>query len=102
MEDRGLELMDEGLEYDMCDKKQAVRCIHVGLLCAQEQSTDRPFMADVAAMLNNEWIRIDPPNRPAFFFGRNRIMKSDPRYHFNDHDEEGSFNDATISDMVAR
>ena len=45
--------------------KEVSRCIHIGLLCVQEATTDRPTMPSVVFMLANE-IAPRPPNTPAF------------------------------------
>lgn len=74
------------------------RCIHVGLLCVQDQAADRPTMLDVVSMLSNETLQLSPPKQPAFFintFGEEReISKNKP--------ENCSINDVTISMMEAR
>ncbi|EPS60083.1 hypothetical protein M569_14720 [Genlisea aurea] len=45
-----------------------LRCIHIGLLCVQENAADRPTMVSVVLMLNGSSNTIPtPPSRPAFF-----------------------------------
>ncbi|KAG8362944.1 hypothetical protein BUALT_BualtUnG0020800 [Buddleja alternifolia] len=44
-----------------------LRCIHIGLLCVQENVGDRPTMASVVLMLNSFSITLQLPSRPAFF-----------------------------------
>ena len=46
--------------------KEVSRCIHIGLLCVQEATTDRPTMSSVVFMLGNETAPPPPPNTPAF------------------------------------
>ncbi|CAB4277012.1 unnamed protein product [Prunus armeniaca] len=48
-----LELMDPTVG-DSCIKDQFLRCIHVGLLCVEENASDRPTMSNVISMLTNE------------------------------------------------
>ena len=51
---------------------EALRCIHVGLLCVQESSADRPAMASVIHMLQGtEATSLPPSNEPAFSTHRN-------------------------------
>ena len=46
---------------------EIMRCIHVGLLCVQENVADRPTMASVVPMLNSYSITLPIPSKPAFF-----------------------------------
>ncbi|MCD7461673.1 hypothetical protein HAX54_046797 [Datura stramonium] len=64
-----LELKDPALG-DLCDTKQLLRVIHVGLLCVHEGATDRPTMSDVVSMLGNESMPLPAAKHPAFFTGR--------------------------------
>ncbi|KAI6704341.1 hypothetical protein NL676_007303 [Syzygium grande] len=43
------------------------RCIHIGLLCVQENAASRPTIASVLHMLNNHSVTLHVPSRPAFF-----------------------------------
>nr|POE46682.1 cysteine-rich receptor-like protein kinase 28 [Quercus suber] len=46
---------------------EIMRCIHIGLLCVQENVVDRPTMASVVLMLNSFSITLPIPSKPAFF-----------------------------------
>ncbi|KAF8715931.1 hypothetical protein HU200_026895 [Digitaria exilis] len=46
--------------------QEMLRCIHVGLLCVQEDPHLRPSMASVAVMLNSRSITLPVPAVPAF------------------------------------
>ncbi|CAI0407067.1 unnamed protein product [Linum tenue] len=46
---------------------EVARCIHIGLLCVQENVNDRPTMAAVALMLTRQSIALPLPSKPAFF-----------------------------------
>ncbi|KAL8107815.1 cysteine-rich receptor-like protein kinase 26 isoform X1 [Apium graveolens] len=46
---------------------EMIRCIHIGLLCVQENVADRPTMASVVLMLNSFSVTIPVPSEPAFF-----------------------------------
>ncbi|XP_040361846.1 G-type lectin S-receptor-like serine/threonine-protein kinase At1g61500 [Rosa chinensis] len=52
-EGRGLELVDEILG-DSYSSSEVLKCVHIGLLCVQDNAVDRPTMADIALMLNSE------------------------------------------------
>ncbi len=48
-------------------RSEIMRCIHIGLLCVQENVAYRPTMASVVQMLNNTHSSSLPtPARPAF------------------------------------
>ncbi|KAM1212774.1 hypothetical protein ACFX2G_004354 [Malus domestica] len=67
-----LELMDPALG-DSCIKDQLLRCVHVGLLCVEENAADRPTMSDVVSMLTNQSSPLPLPAKAAFFTGRNVV-----------------------------
>ncbi|KAM6601429.1 hypothetical protein CsatA_021038 [Cannabis sativa] len=58
-ESKGLDFVDDALGGS-CIASEAIRCLHVGLLCVQDHTTDRPSMADVVFMLSNETNRPQP------------------------------------------
>ena len=52
--------------YDSCE---VIRCIHIGLLCVQENHADRPTMSTIFHMLTNASITLHMPQPPGFVFG---------------------------------
>ncbi|KAJ6725305.1 CYSTEINE-RICH RECEPTOR-LIKE PROTEIN KINASE 29 [Salix viminalis] len=50
---------------------EMMRCIHIGLLCVQENVADRPTMASVVLMLSSSSLTLQIPSQPAFFMGNN-------------------------------
>ncbi|KAM1267965.1 hypothetical protein TB2_000319 [Malus domestica] len=48
-------------------RNEIMRCIHIGLLCVQENMGDRPTMASVIMMLNSYSLTLPVPSQPAFF-----------------------------------
>ncbi|WVZ66220.1 hypothetical protein U9M48_015477 [Paspalum notatum var. saurae] len=56
--------------------RQALRCIHIGLLCVQPEPENRPDISAVVFMLNRESMELQPPEQPAFFFGRESTSAS--------------------------
>nr|GMD10211.1 G-type lectin S-receptor-like serine/threonine-protein kinase At1g11410 [Ipomoea batatas] len=63
-EERALEIIDPSLG-ESYDGQEVLRCIHVGLLCVQLHSNDRPTMSEVIFMLSND-TELSRPNRPGF------------------------------------
>ncbi|CAN6583603.1 unnamed protein product [Malus baccata var. baccata] len=46
---------------------ETMRCIHIGLLCVQQNIADRPAMAAVIHMLTSYSLDLPVPSQPAFF-----------------------------------
>ncbi|XP_060965750.1 G-type lectin S-receptor-like serine/threonine-protein kinase At4g27290 [Cannabis sativa] len=79
-------LMKEGSEIKLIEKcllkdpndnmEEALRCIHIGLLCVQQMPTDRPDMSSVVLMLSGEKA-LPHPKPPAYF---NSTYSSDADY----------------------
>ncbi|KAE9612799.1 putative protein kinase RLK-Pelle-DLSV family [Lupinus albus] len=65
---KGVEFMDPMLVIS-CPKNQALRWIHIGLLCVQERPKDRPIMSSVIVMLGSA-INLPLPSAPPFSVGR--------------------------------
>ncbi|XP_039168266.1 cysteine-rich receptor-like protein kinase 10 [Eucalyptus grandis] len=56
---------------------EIARCIHIGLLCVQENVVSRPTMTSVLLMLNSHSVTLQVPSRPAFYMHNN--IESDMR-----------------------
>eukprot|EP00256_Glycine_max_P065486 XP_025980081.1 G-type lectin S-receptor-like serine/threonine-protein kinase SD1-13 [Glycine max] len=61
-----LKLVDTMLNGS-CPHIQVIRCIHIGLLCTQDQAKDRPTMLDVISFLSNENTQLPPPIQPSLY-----------------------------------
>ncbi|KAJ0081482.1 hypothetical protein Patl1_10999 [Pistacia atlantica] len=48
-------------------RTEMIRCIHIGLLCVQENVASRPTMSSVVLMLNSYSLTLPVPSEPAFF-----------------------------------
>uniref|UniRef100_A0A7N2LUJ3 Uncharacterized protein n=1 Tax=Quercus lobata TaxID=97700 RepID=A0A7N2LUJ3_QUELO len=59
-----LELLDPTLG-DSNTKNEVIRRLHIGLHCVQDNPADRPTMATVVLMLNNDSVILPLPQRPA-------------------------------------
>ncbi|GJX99130.1 kinase RLK-Pelle-DLSV family protein, partial [Tanacetum coccineum] len=61
------DMIDPTLKTETCSVHGIIRIIHIGLLCIQENVTDRPTMGSVVIMLNSLSITLPLPSQPAFF-----------------------------------
>ncbi|KAI5330963.1 hypothetical protein L3X38_021089 [Prunus dulcis] len=50
---------------------EMMRCIHIGLLCVQENVASRPSMASVVSMLNSHSVTLSLPSRPPYYLQYN-------------------------------
>jgi hypothetical protein len=50
---------------------EMMRCIHIGLLCVQQNVADRPDMVSVVFMLNSNSVALPVPTQPASFMQSN-------------------------------
>ncbi|KAB5521780.1 hypothetical protein DKX38_026099 [Salix brachista] len=65
------ELVDPALR-DSCSEDQVLRCIHVGLLCVEDNVIDRPTMSDVLSMLTSD-AQLPLLKQPAFSCLKTRL-----------------------------
>jgi hypothetical protein len=95
IEDKSTELLDE-LVGDLCTLSNILRHIHVGLLCVQQRSEDRPNMSYVIQMLTNDSL-LPKPKQSGFFIDSPEAAESS----FNKHGT-CSANELTTSVIEAR
>ncbi|XP_024196128.1 G-type lectin S-receptor-like serine/threonine-protein kinase At1g61500 [Rosa chinensis] len=94
-EGRGLELVDEilGNSYSSLE---VFKCVHIGLLCVQDNAVDRPTIADIALMLTSE--KDGPqPKMPVFTIQNSAYH---PQPHFEN--TNSSKNEASITMIEGR
>ncbi|XP_056158580.1 cysteine-rich receptor-like protein kinase 10 [Syzygium oleosum] len=96
-EGRGLELIDP-LIKESCDTVEVLKCIHIGLLCVQEDPVDRPAMSLVVHILGGDTITLNPPSQPAFSVGRD-VKKL---YCIVRSQEAFTVNGVSVSDVLPR
>ncbi|KAK2995058.1 hypothetical protein RJ640_024516 [Escallonia rubra] len=72
--DRALELIDSVLVHPS-SASTLLRYINIGLLCVQENPSDRPTMSDIVSMLSNDLAALPTPKQPAFCTSRS-VMKA--------------------------
>ncbi|MBA0627036.1 hypothetical protein Godav_004590 [Gossypium davidsonii] len=63
-----IEVMDSALR-DSYVSNEVARCIHIALLCVQQDPEARPPMAKVVLMLSSSSVTLPSPQRTAFYFG---------------------------------
>jgi hypothetical protein len=59
-----------------CVPSEYLKCLHVGLLCVQEDAADRPTMSSVVHMLASDTMTLTSPTRPAFSVGRDDVRRA--------------------------
>ncbi|CAI8587265.1 unnamed protein product [Vicia faba] len=70
-EGKGLEIVDPILlESCINSESEVLRCIHIGLLCVQEDLQHRPTMSNVVVLLGSESMVLPQPRQPAFSLGK--------------------------------
>ncbi|KAI3927474.1 hypothetical protein MKW92_021197 [Papaver armeniacum] len=97
-----IEILDPTLK-DTYSRNEVVRCIHVALLCVQENVEDRPSMQTVVLMLNSYFsISHSLPSAPAFFAGSIKRMESKSTLYPDYSGEQGSSKNHSISEATTR
>ncbi|CAL5409753.1 unnamed protein product [Camellia sinensis] len=94
-EGRALDLMDQEVA-DSYSFTEVMRSIHVGLLCVQDHTTDRPTMSTVVLMLSSE-IDAPSPKKPTFTF--QSLLVSDLQ---SQNDNTHSKNEITVTRIEGR
>ncbi|PON81471.1 S-receptor-like serine/threonine-protein kinase [Trema orientale] len=94
-EGRPLELIDESFENSY-HRRQALRSIHVALLCVQNNPEDRPSMSTAVLMLSSE-IAMPQPKEPGFFTERFDLSSSSLK-----REKSSSINGLTVTLLEAR
>ncbi|KAH9748255.1 cysteine-rich receptor-like protein kinase 10 [Citrus sinensis] len=101
-----LQLLDPNLT-DTYSRNEVIRCIHLGLLCVQEDPAERPSMATIVLMLNSYSVILPSPQQPAFFIG-SRTERSLPtkEIEFSDKSTNKSMpwsvDEASITEVYPR
>ncbi|XP_020209151.1 putative receptor-like protein kinase At4g00960 [Cajanus cajan] len=94
-------------------RNEMMRCIHIGLLCIQENSSDRPTMATIMLMLNSYSLSLPIPTEPAFYTNsRTRSLPEMQSWEYNSRETgssepilksaQESENEASITELYPR
>ncbi|KAH7569082.1 hypothetical protein JRO89_XS06G0102000 [Xanthoceras sorbifolium] len=82
-----------------------MRCIHIGLLCVQENVENRPTMASVVLMLTSSSLALPLPSKPAFYVRTTKQPDSSPS-SMSDQSRSSSvpfsMNDVSITQLDPR
>uniref|UniRef100_A0A803LKU5 Protein kinase domain-containing protein n=1 Tax=Chenopodium quinoa TaxID=63459 RepID=A0A803LKU5_CHEQI len=84
---------------------EILRCIHIGLLCVQNNMADRPTMSSVSLMLSSNTMTLEVPLQPAFFKQNRSMLLSEPSQD-NTSDQSNSrplsVNEASVTELYPR
>ncbi|KAK3195333.1 hypothetical protein Dsin_026643 [Dipteronia sinensis] len=92
-----MQLLDSTLT-DSYLRNEVIRCIHIGLLCVQEDPATRPTMATVVPMLNSYSVTLPLTQQPVFFYG----TRTDLGKQFTMGTDSDQFNDSSITEVYTR
>jgi hypothetical protein len=84
------ELPDSSI-VDTCSPDEVLLCVHVALLCVQENPDERPAMSSVVFVLENGSTTLPAANQPGYFVHRSVEQKI-----------QTSVNGYTITDIEGR
>ncbi|XP_058072873.1 cysteine-rich receptor-like protein kinase 10 isoform X2 [Magnolia sinica] len=93
-EGKGIELIDPHI-VNSCPTNEALRWIHIGLICVQEDPIDRPTMSTVVLMLGSESVTLPKPTQPTFSVRREAIIAKETS-------SASSISNPTVSDIGPR
>lgn len=74
MKGQAKDLIDSSI-MESCIPAEALLCIHIGLLCVQDNPNDRPLMSSVVFILENVNSTLAIPNKPAYSAHTNNKVK---------------------------
>ncbi|CAN6218638.1 unnamed protein product [Urochloa humidicola] len=89
------ELVDASI-VESCTLDELLLCIHVGLLCVQDDPNGRPLMSSVVSILENGSVSLPAPDQPAYFAERSLKLQG------KGDDVENSRNSMTMTVLQGR
>ena len=100
-----LELLDPSLRNSY-SRNEVIRCIHMGLLCVQENPANRPTMATLSLILNSSSVTLPLPQQPAFLHrSRAKLNKPITELESDQHTNQSngwSVNEASFTEIYPR
>lgn len=93
------------MDVETYDESEVMKCIHIGLLCVQENASDRVDMSTVVFMLGDNAVDFPSPKHPAFTAERRRRESNDGGNGSGALLSGGtntSVNDVTLTDVHGR
>ncbi|KAF2556924.1 hypothetical protein F2Q68_00013224 [Brassica cretica] len=97
-------VVDKLMNQEINDESEVMKCVHIGLLCVQENASDRPDMPSVVSMFGHKANDFPPPKHPAFTSGRKPHVKNDDSTSgaYLSGENSNSVNDITLTDVHGR
>ncbi|KAL3740602.1 hypothetical protein ACJRO7_021821 [Eucalyptus globulus] len=101
-----LKVLDPAI-VDSYSRDEVLRCLHIGLLCIQEDPAIRPTMATVVLMLSSNYFNLPLPQHPAFFVrsrsgGLSIPMKELGSNQSTNRTMPSSTNDMSVTELYPR
>ncbi|KAG7546487.1 Protein kinase-like domain superfamily [Arabidopsis suecica] len=96
-----LDLVDPSI-VENCHKSEVVRCIHIGLLCVQENPVERPALSTISVMLTSNTVTLPAPQQPGFFVKSRPGNPLDSDQSTTSKSVPISIDDTSISDLYPR
>ncbi|XP_028803278.1 putative receptor-like protein kinase At4g00960 [Neltuma alba] len=93
-------IVDPTLMEDAGTRNEIMRCIHIGLLCVQENAEHRPTMASIFPMLSTHSITLPVPSEPSFYIWRS--LPGIKSLSSGDQSADGSINQLSVSEQYPR
>ncbi|KAM1562244.1 hypothetical protein ACFX1Z_005275 [Malus domestica] len=82
---------------------EMMRCIHIGLLCVQENVASRPTMTSVISMLNSHSMTLPLPSRPAYYLHNSATDTTERTQSYESKKSEHvSINEDSITELYPR
>lgn len=91
------ELIDPSI-LESCNQKEALRCIHVGMLCVQFSAVHRPTMSSVVYMLESESTSLPLPTQ----VGDISLNSGEMDLIMEGREITVSSNDVTVTEVIGR
>nr|GEX97529.1 G-type lectin S-receptor-like serine/threonine-protein kinase B120 [Tanacetum cinerariifolium] len=91
------ELIDPSI-LESCNQKEALQCIHVGMLCVQFSAVHRPTMSSVVYMLESESTSLPLPTQ----VGDISLSSGEMNLIMEGRDLTVSSNDVTVTEVIGR
>ncbi|XP_031123645.1 putative receptor-like protein kinase At4g00960 [Ipomoea triloba] len=83
-------------------RNEVIQCIHIGLLCVQEDVDERPTMANVDLMLNSYSATRSATREPAFFYSGRSEPKGEESDKSKSKSMPWSINEMSITELDPR
>ncbi|CAD5327603.1 unnamed protein product [Arabidopsis thaliana] len=97
-----LELVDPTIG-ESYQSSEATRCIHIALLCVQEDPADRPLLPAIIMMLTSSTTTLHVPRAPGFCLSGRDLEQDGVEYtESTSRSIPGSINDASITEFYPR